>query len=76
MTLENDNGNYELLLFGTGDREHPKATSPVDRLYAVKDKNLADKDPPSPYVEGDLLDVTADKLQTGTEAEKALPRTS
>jgi type IV pilus assembly protein PilY1 len=28
---------YELLFFGTGDREHPTSTSVVDRLYAVKD---------------------------------------
>ncbi|MBI5901902.1 MAG: hypothetical protein HZB84_00225 [Deltaproteobacteria bacterium] len=29
---------YEMLYFGTGDREHPVDTSVVDRLYAVKDK--------------------------------------
>jgi type IV pilus assembly protein PilY1 len=72
VTLENDDGEYELVLFGTGDREHPKATTPVDRLYAVKDKNLLDKDPPTAYVEGDLLDVTSDILQTGTDAERSL----
>ena len=65
-------GDYELLLFGTGDREHPKSATPVDRLYAVKDRNLADKSPSSPYVEGDLLDVTADILQIGSATEQSL----
>ena len=41
VSLEKDSyGNYELVLFGTGDREHPKSTSVVDRLYTLKDRNL------------------------------------
>jgi type IV pilus assembly protein PilY1 len=58
VTLEKDSGNYEMLFFGTGDREHPKESTNVNRLYAVKDKN------PSTYLtENDLVNVTQDLLQ-------------
>ena len=69
VTLENDDGEYELVLFGTGDREHPKDTTVLNRLYAIKDKNER------VYAETDLVDVTSDLLQTGTEEEKNLIRT-
>jgi len=58
VTLEKDSGYYELLLFGTGDREHPKTTDTINRLYAVKDKN-----PSAVLTENELVDVTADLLQ-------------
>jgi type IV pilus assembly protein PilY1 len=62
VTLENDNGNYEMVFFGTGDREHPSDKTIINRLYAIKDKN-----PSTPYKEtNDLVDVTSDQLQTGT----------
>ena len=44
VTLEKDSGDYEMLFFGTGDREHPKESTNINRLYAVKDKN-----PSSPF---------------------------
>jgi type IV pilus assembly protein PilY1 len=58
VTLERDNVNYEMLFFGTGDRENPKETSIVNRLYAVKDKNSM-----TAVTETDLIDVTEDLLQ-------------
>jgi type IV pilus assembly protein PilY1 len=58
VTLEKDSGDYEMLLFGTGDREHPKETTVLNRLYSVKDKN-----PTAPLAETDLVDVTLDLLQ-------------
>jgi type IV pilus assembly protein PilY1 len=58
VTLEKDSGDYEMLLFGTGDREHPKETTVLNRLYSVKDKN-----PTAPLTETDLVDVTLDLLQ-------------
>jgi type IV pilus assembly protein PilY1 len=61
VTLENDAGNYEVLFFGTGDRENPKGElASINRLYAVKDKIPY---PHTPMVEGDLKDVTEDLLQ-------------
>ena len=59
---------YEMLFIGTGDREHPKETTIVNRLYAIKDKSGA-----TTLTESNLYDVTSDELQeTGTtEARKA-----
>ena len=54
----------ELILFGTGDREHPKSTTVVDRLYTLKDRN-----PSTVLKESNLIDVTEDLLQSsGTSA--------
>jgi len=53
VTLENDDGNYEILFFGTGDREDPKNKTVINRLYAIKDKN-----PSTPLTENDLVNVT------------------
>jgi type IV pilus assembly protein PilY1 len=50
VTLET--GNYEMLFFGTGDREHPKNLMFENRIYAIKDTNS------SLIVENDLVDVT------------------
>ena len=58
ITLEKDDGNYAMAFIGTGDREHPKNTTVVNRLYGVKDKNL-----PTVLTENDLKDVTFDLLQ-------------
>jgi type IV pilus assembly protein PilY1 len=67
VTLERDNvGNYEMLFFGTGDREHPKDITVLNRIYAVKDRN-----PSSLLSESDLVDVTQDQLQDpGTTADQ------
>lgn len=51
VTLEK--GNYEMLFFGTGDREAPKDKTVMDRLYGIKDKNLS-----TILTENDLFDVT------------------
>jgi len=53
-----ERGNYEMLFFGTGNREAPKETTVVNRIYAIKDKN-----PSTTLTENDLLDVTDDLLQ-------------
>ena len=60
VTLEYaiDGTPYEMVLFGTGDREHPKELTTINRLYAVKDKN-----PSTPVTEADMVDVTLDLLQ-------------
>jgi len=65
VTLERD--NYEMLIFGTGDREHPQEETIINRLYVVKDKNLA----ATILDENDLYDVTSGELQaTGTTEER------
>jgi len=62
---------YDMLLIGTGDREHPNDKVIVNRLYGVKDKNLTDTTPLNrAYIESDLYDATYNLLQTGTSDEK------
>jgi type IV pilus assembly protein PilY1 len=54
VTFEKDStGEYEMLFFGTGDREDPKGDKDVDRIYAFKDRN-----PSTAKGESDLVDVT------------------
>src|SRR4030042_5239560 len=66
VTLENDEGNYEMLFFGTGNREHPNDITLINRLYAVKDKNSS-----TVLTENYLVDVTGDLLQDpGTSDEQ------
>jgi type IV pilus assembly protein PilY1 len=50
VTLEK---GYEMVFFGTGDREHPNESGVVNRFYAVKDKGVN-----RILTEGDLEDVT------------------
>jgi len=58
VSLEADWSDYELLLFGTGDREHPRSKNVTDRLYTVKDRNPSDV-----LNDSHLVDVTAGLLQ-------------
>ena len=60
-------GDYEMLFFGTGDREHPKGTAVINRLYGIKDKNRS-----GAMTETSLYDVTSDELQAEgtTQARK------
>jgi type IV pilus assembly protein PilY1 len=67
---------YEMLLFGTGDREHPKDKTIVNRLYAVKDKNLTDTPSNRAYIESDLYDATEDLLQAGNATQKTAALTA
>jgi type IV pilus assembly protein PilY1 len=54
VTFEKDStGEYEMLFFGTGDREDPKGTKDQDRIYVFKDKNAS-----GTKGESDLVDVT------------------
>ena len=62
---------YEMLIFGTGDREHPNDKTIVNRLYAVKDKNLTDTPSNRAYIESDLYDATYNLIQAApTDAER------
>lgn len=65
VTLENDDGNYEMLFFGTGDREAPKEKTVINRLYAVKDKN-----PSTPLTENDLINVSEQAIDLNTSKTK------
>ncbi len=53
---------YDVLYFGTGDRESPRDTSVVDRLYAIKD----DGNVTTPLTESNLVNVTENLLQVSS----------
>jgi type IV pilus assembly protein PilY1 len=63
VTLEA--GDYEMLFFGTGDREYPQETDVVNRIYAIEDKSDG-----RTLTESNLYDVTSDELQTTTDATR------
>jgi type IV pilus assembly protein PilY1 len=74
VTFENDRGSgtYDMLFFGTGDRESPNNTSFVNTLYAIKDYDN-DTNPPTPLplTESNLVDATQDLLQSPSATQTA-----
>jgi type IV pilus assembly protein PilY1 len=67
VTFESNigSGTYNMLFFGTGDREKPNDTTVVNTLYAIKDYDTL----PSPLTaltESNLIDVTQDLLQSSS----------
>jgi type IV pilus assembly protein PilY1 len=61
-------GNYEMLLFGTGDREHPDEENIENRIYAVKDKSSIETMPI--LNECNLFNVTSGELQAPTTTQE------
>jgi type IV pilus assembly protein PilY1 len=62
----------EVIFFGTGDRADPNETDVVNRFYAIKN----DWSVVGTLDETDLVDVTDDLIQLGTEAQKLAAQTS
>jgi type IV pilus assembly protein PilY1 len=62
----------EYLFFGTGDRENPDNTTVINRFYAIKN----DWTTTTTLTEADLVDVTEDLIQLGTEEEKQQVKTN
>ncbi len=56
----------EMIFFGTGDRSDPGETDVVNRIYAVKNDWASS----ASLTESNLVDVTDDLIQLGTDAEK------
>jgi type IV pilus assembly protein PilY1 len=54
------------VFFGTGDRSNPLETTPVDRMYGIKDDNTSN------LTESDLKDVTTIVKQNGSGDEVTL----
>ena len=65
-----DFGDY--IFFGTGDRSDPAETGVINRFYAVKN----DWSGGATLDEDDLVDVTDDLIQMGTEAQRQATKTS
>jgi len=82
------NGNYDAVLLGSGDREHPFDQIVANRFYMFKDTNtgtitpammnpVPPATPPATLSESNLVDVTSDCLQsaslcTGTQTQTTL----
>ena len=62
VTLEK---GYEMVFFGTGDREHPNGTKEINRIYALKDRALD-----SVLSEDNLADVTEGMTVVDKSMEK------
>jgi len=62
----------EYIFFGTGDRTNPGETNVENRFYAIKN----DWSVVGTLDETDLVDVTDNLIQLGTEAQKLATRTS
>jgi type IV pilus assembly protein PilY1 len=62
VTLEK---GYEMVLFGTGDREHPNDTSVTNRFYALKDKGST-----TTLSEDQLEDMTNSLAEPGQLTKK------
>ena len=62
----------EMIFFGTGDRTDPNEADVVNRFYAIKN----DWSVVGTLDETDLIDVTDDLIQLGTEAQKLAIQTS
>lgn len=56
-----ENG-FDMVFYGTGDREHPLNTNVVDRLYAVRVRDTESASTPV-KTESSLVDVTENQLQ-------------
>ncbi len=61
---------YQMLFFGTGDREHPLNRAVLDRLYSVKDRNETGITVVEDSIDNlhELADMTLDRLQASTSS--------
>ena len=69
-------GNFDAVLIGTGDREHPFNTTVTNRFYMFKDVNqgpLTTSDTLVPITDADtdLFDATLNTVQVGTDTVAA-----
>jgi len=62
----------EMIFFGTGDRADPGETDVVNRIYAVKNNWTGS----STLTEANLVDVTDNLIQLGTDAQKESVKTA
>ena len=78
--------NFDSLLLGSGDREHPFDTAIQNRYYMIKDDHGLTATPSTPITEGtagsttgvagQLYDATSDLVQVGTAAQVAAAKTA
>ena len=70
VTFESNRGSgtYDMLFFGTGDREKPNNSTVVNTLYSIKDYDTL-ASPLTTLTEGNLIDVTQDVLQSSSATQ-------
>lgn len=63
---------YLAIAIGSGYRAHPLQTGTHDQFFVLKDPDIngVQSTPPSPIVEADLYDATADVIGTGTSSQQ------
>jgi type IV pilus assembly protein PilY1 len=71
VVYANGTQNYDAVLIGSGDREHPLDTSVADRFYMLKDPNIGPIGTDQGIVESQLYDASANLIQDGTTAERS-----
>jgi len=84
-TSETDGTNFDAVLLGSGDREHPFDMVVANRFYMFKDLNIGTitpammttpNTPPATLVEGDLFDVTNGCLQLASLCPSGVTQTA
>ncbi len=60
-----EEGAYDMVYIGSGNRAHPLESANIDYLYAIKDRDAV-----SALTVSNLVNLTDGLLMTGTEAEK------
>ena len=85
ITADTSN-NFDSLLIGSGDREHPFDTAIINRYYMIKDDHGLTATRSSPITEGSagsatgisgqLYDATSNLVQVGTAAQVAAAKTA
>jgi type IV pilus assembly protein PilY1 len=71
VVYANGTQNYDAVLIGSGDREHPLDTGVADRFYMLKDTNIGLTSTALDTVESQLYDASANLIQDGTTAERS-----
>lgn len=67
--------NFDAILIGSGDREHPFNTNIINRFYMIEDPYITNSPVPTGFqtiTEPDLYDATSNLIQTGTSTQQAL----
>ncbi|BBO74083.1 hypothetical protein DSCW_15000 [Desulfosarcina widdelii] len=65
----------DMIFFGTGDRADPEETGVVNRIYAIRN-DWEESSTFTTLTESDLVDVTDNLIQNGTESEQEAVKTA
>jgi type IV pilus assembly protein PilY1 len=67
VQTRDEQGPYDAVIIGSGDREDPNGALITNWLYMIKDRKITSGDPPTTTLgHDDLADLTSNCLQSGT----------